>query len=60
MANDDDERVVETYLVVEVVELSMLHVVVVFPRVVHLGNEYDVGVFLFNNRYCFGSCFCFF
>ena len=51
MADDADEGVVEAYLVVEVVELAVFDVVVVFPGVVYFGNEDDVGVLLLYNRY---------
>ena len=50
-ADDADERVVEAYLVVQVVKLAVLDVVVVFPRVVHLGNEDDVGIPLLDDGY---------
>ena len=51
MADDADEGVVEAYLIVQVVEPTVLDVVVVFPRIVYFGNEDDMGVFLLDDRY---------
>ena len=51
MANDADERVVESNLIIEVVKLAVLDIVVVLPCIVYLGNKDDVWILLLDDGY---------
>ena len=44
------DGVVESHLVVEIVEVTTIQVVAILVRIIHLSNEDDVGVFGLHNR----------